>query len=263
MEIQTHYLTQNDCYLAGRTMTPAGIVVHDTAVNQRRVAPYLSSWNKPGVEKCVHAFIGIRPDGSFGVVQTLPWDRRCWGCGKGAKGSYNSSHIQFEICQDDRTDPEWFARCYAEAAALCAHLCKVYGLPVSRIVDHAEAHRQGYASNHGDTADWFPRFGKSMDAFRAEVQAAMTASAAERPADENGGGCEVTLAVLKSGSRGEAVKALQLLLIGRGCSCGSCGADGIFGGGTLAAVKAYQSARNLDVDGIVGPKTWARLIGAA
>jgi peptidoglycan hydrolase-like protein with peptidoglycan-binding domain len=35
--------------------------------------------------------------------------------------------------------------------------------------------------------------------------------------------------------------------------------DGQFGGGTEAAVIAYQRAHGLDPDGIVGPKTWASL----
>lgn len=82
MDIQTNFLTQNDCYRVGGTMAPAGIVVHDTATDQRRVEPYLTSWNRGGVKKCVHAFIGQRPDGSFGVVQTLPWEMRCWMAAK-------------------------------------------------------------------------------------------------------------------------------------------------------------------------------------
>ena len=68
------------------------------ALNQRKVSAYLTSWNKGGVEKCVHAFIGTRPDGSFGVVQTLP-DHALLGPASGTKGSYNADHIQFEICQ--------------------------------------------------------------------------------------------------------------------------------------------------------------------
>ena len=31
MDIRTCYLTQNDCYRAGRTITPKGIMVHSTA----------------------------------------------------------------------------------------------------------------------------------------------------------------------------------------------------------------------------------------
>ena len=71
----------------------------------------------------------------------------------------------------------------------------------------------------------------------------------------------VRLPRLEKGSKGDAVKALQILLIGYGYSCGKYGADGDFGGDTLAAVKKYQKAMGLTADGIVGPKTWAKLLG--
>lgn len=61
--------------------------------------------------------------------------------------------------------------------------------------------------------------------------------------------------------KGETVKALQTLLIGYGYSCGSYGADGDFGNGTDKAVKAYQKAKGLEVDGIVGTNTWKKLLG--
>ncbi len=72
----------------------------------------------------------------------------------------------------------------------------------------------------------------------------------------------VTLDTLKKGSRGAQVKALQLLLIGTGHSCGASGADGVFGSGTLAAVKALQKQGGITVDGIVGKKTWCKILGA-
>lgn len=49
--------------------------------------------------------------------------------------------------------------------------------------------------------------------------------------------CSVELKILKQGSKGNSVKALQLLLTGNNCSCGSSGADGDFGPATLSAVK--------------------------
>ena len=72
---------------------------------------------------------------------------------------------------------------------------------------------------------------------------------------------EVGIGTLRKGSEGKTVKALQILLIGYGHSCGSCGADGDFGNATQKAVVAYQKANGLEDDGIVGPMTWAKLLG--
>ena len=72
---------------------------------------------------------------------------------------------------------------------------------------------------------------------------------------------EISLPQLSKGSKGNAVKALQILLIGNNCSCGKYGADGDFGSATLSAVKQFQAERGLTADGVVGPKTWAELLG--
>lgn len=82
----------------------------------------------------------------------------------------------------------------------------------------------------------------------------------EQPKEQKNG---LELPMLRNGNKGYSVKALQILLIGYGFSCGSYGADGDFGGGTESAVRAFQKANKLDADGIVGDKTWARLLGIA
>ena len=66
---------------------------------------------------------------------------------------------------------------------------------------------------------------------------------------------------LKKGCKGEDVRALQILLIGRGYSCGNAGADGDFGSETDSAIRKYQKANSLDVDGIVGKATMSSLLG--
>lgn len=66
---------------------------------------------------------------------------------------------------------------------------------------------------------------------------------------------------LKKGDKSDTVKAMQILLIGWGCSCGWYGADGDFGSGTEKAVKNYQGKKGLVADGVCGPKTWAKLLG--
>lgn len=68
---------------------------------------------------------------------------------------------------------------------------------------------------------------------------------------------------LNLGSRNDEVKRLQQALINQGYDVGSSGADGIYGAKTQAAVKAYQQANNLTVDGIAGNQTQTSLYSKA
>ena len=197
MNLRKLILTNNACYKAGRTIVPKGIMVHSTGANnpnlKRYVGPddgllgknqYNNHWNqdKPdGRQVCVHAFIGKLADGSIATYQTLPWNMRGWHCGSGAKGSGNDTHISFEICGDGLTDASYFSAVYKEAAELCAYLCKEYGLTEKNILCHSEGYKLGIASNHGDVMHWWPRFGKSMDTFRAEVGKLLVATEAPKP----------------------------------------------------------------------------------
>ena len=76
---------------------------------------------------------------------------------------------------------------------------------------------------------------------------------------EPGAAAPVTRLTLRRGSRGEAVKEMQALLISRGYDLGRWGADGIFGKQTMKAVKAFQKDCGIRVDGVVGPVTYSRL----
>ncbi|MGW5189066.1 penicillin-insensitive murein endopeptidase [Kribbella sp. NPDC004138] len=59
-----------------------------------------------------------------------------------------------------------------------------------------------------------------------------------------------------SGNRGADVQAIQFLLQYAGQSVDG---DGVFGATTVSAAKAFQTAKGLGVDGIVGPQTWGAL----
>ncbi|MDP9795016.1 peptidoglycan hydrolase-like protein with peptidoglycan-binding domain [Catenuloplanes nepalensis] len=61
----------------------------------------------------------------------------------------------------------------------------------------------------------------------------------------------------RQGNRGVDTQAVQHLLTARGHATG---ADGVFGSGTATSVRAFQTARGLTSDGIVGPQTWGALI---
>ena len=189
MNLRKLILTENACCKARRKITPKGIMVHSTGANnpwlKRYVGPddgllgvnrYNNHWNTyhpSGIEVCVHAFIGKLADGTVAAYQTLPRDHRGWHAG----GSANDTHIGFEICEDDLSDSDYFEKVYREAVELCAYLCKEFHLTERDIICHSEGHTLGIASNHGDVMHWFPRFGKSMDTFRAEVKILLSTGA--------------------------------------------------------------------------------------
>ena len=197
MEIRQCIFTRSNCFKDNLPMTPAGILVHSTGANnpnlRRYVQPddgligknlYGNDYNR-AINQCPHAFIGKDKNGDVRCYQVLPWEIACWGCGRGARGSYNynpTGHIQFEICEDALTDRGYFEAAFDTAAGLCAFLCQKFGLGVDSIVSHKEAAQAGYASNHGDPENWLSRFGQSMNDFRARVSQKLSAD--EKPAQE-------------------------------------------------------------------------------
>lgn len=82
----------------------------------------------------------------------------------------------------------------------------------------------------------------------------------EKTAEKYGKEIAVTLHQLCKGNAGEEVRALQILLMGRGYDVGKAGADGDFGANTKAAVMAFQRDNGLDVDGIAGKDTIGALM---
>lgn len=195
MNLHKLIFTENACYKAGKKITVKGIMVHSTGANnpwlKRYVGPddgllgknqYNNHWNQAmDRQACVHGFIGKLADGTIATYQTLPWDHRGWHAG----GAANNTHIGFEICEDGLTDSTYFKKVYQEAVELCAYLCKLYGLTEKNIICHSEGYKQGIASNHGDVMHWFPKHGKNMDIFRAEVKALLNAGAEKDESVDN------------------------------------------------------------------------------
>ncbi len=181
MEIVKAYLTNNDCYKEARKLTKVyGIVKHSTGVNNPNLIRYVGThstlgvnnglnWNKSGVYKCVHFLIGLNAKGEVKCYQTLPLEYQCWGCGSGSKGSFNQTHIQYEILEDGLTNKDYFQKAFALARELDVYLCKLFNLKADSIVSHAEAHKLGYASDHADCDHWLAKFGGSMQKERAAV----------------------------------------------------------------------------------------------
>lgn len=266
MEIKQCILTKNDCYKQGKKAAHTKIVVHSTGANNPKLSRYVqpddgilgsnkydNDWNRSGVSKCVHAFIGKDKNGIVRVYQTLPWDYRCWGCGTGKKGSYNDHAIQFEICEDALTDETYFNEAFALAAELCTYLCETYGISVNDIVSHQEAYKLGYASNHGDCDNWLKKFGKDMDWFRSEVEKTMVKNTAKIE----------KLATLKKGAKGADVYIFQSIMAKLGYYTGEI--DGSFGSKSVAACNAFQTnypecGTDGKPDSSFGRKCWGKLL---
>lgn len=208
MTLKKCIFTQSKCFKNAphiKNGKPTGIVVHSTGANNKNLKRYVqpskddpnrseiladigknalgNDWNKASKTVCVHAFIGENKAGKVETYQVLPFDICCWGCGSGKKGSYNynpTAHIQFEICEDNLKHADYFAAAFQEAIEFCAYLCKKFGLPVSAICSHHEAHVAGYASNHSDCDHWLKKHGRDMNWFRAEVQKVLDGGKTEK-----------------------------------------------------------------------------------
>ena len=183
MNLHKLFLTKNECYQIGKTITVEGLMLHSTGAPNTKLSRYVgpddgllganqygNHWNQfrpDGRQVCVHGFIGKLKDGSIATYQTLPWNMRGWHAG----GAANNTHIGVEICEDGLTDGTYFRAVYQEAVELFAMLCKEFNLdPLKNIICHAEGYKQGIASNHGDVTYWFTKHGKTMDDFRYDVK---------------------------------------------------------------------------------------------
>jgi len=208
--------TQSACYKGTRTMTVRGVLWHSTGANnpniKRYVQPsddaadreamlallgvnrYHNDWNHTDRQAGMNCWIGKLADGTVATVQTMPWNYRPWGCGSGSKGSCNNGWIQFEICEDDLNDADYFAAVYREACEITAYLCRMFNIDpkgeveyevfkVPTILCHADSHKLGLGSNHGDVLHWFKKHGKTMDDVRADVEKLLGAErSTEQPA---------------------------------------------------------------------------------
>ncbi len=285
-------MTQSTCYRGTKKMTVRGVLWHSTGANnptlKRYVQPdddapdrerllallgknrYNNDWNHKERQAGMNAWIGQLADGGVASVQVMPWDYKPWGCGSGKKGSCNNGWIQFEICEDDMNDPEYFARVYDEACELTAYLCRMYGIDpkgtvsyngvtVPTVLCHKDSYRLGLGSDHSDVYEWFDRYGKSMETVRDDVVALLGAPAPSVPDAAEAKRVNVAVEVVKRGVKSDAVRAVQALLNMRAGA--GLDVDGSCGAATEAAIKAYQRASGLDVDGSCGAATWGKMLG--
>lgn len=189
--------TANKCYQAAIPLYPQGLMLHSIGCPQPNAAVMAhryDTYQPDGQSVCVHGF--VQRDGTY--YHTLPYNLRAWHCG----GSANQTHIGIEMTEPasivytggaswrdlDPAATEAHVRgTYAAAVELFAQLCTQYALdPLEDgvIISHAEGAARGIASAHADPTHLWRAFGLTMDGFRADVAAAMTAKNTDEEDDD-------------------------------------------------------------------------------
>jgi len=135
------------------------IVLHADASD--RVDSSLDWCRRPESKVSYHVLIG-RTGNVFALVHP---EERAWHAGVSElDGVKNVNDFAIGVCLSNRNDGETFPKAQLfEAATVCAALCQHYGIPLERIVTHAEVARPA-----GRKTD--PK-GLDLDAFRATVRA--------------------------------------------------------------------------------------------
>lgn len=203
--------TTSTCYQRTHKMEVYGVLWHSTGANNPYISRYVqpsdnapdrdellailgknrynNDWNHEYREAGLNAWVGKLTDGSVASVQSMPWDFAPWGCGVSYKGgpSCNSHWVQFEICEDNLKDEDYFNQVYREACELTAYICKLYNIDpqgavkfqgkiVPTILCHQDSYLYGLGSNHGDIYHWFKVYGKTMQTVRDDVEKLLLAS---------------------------------------------------------------------------------------
>lgn len=214
MDKITKYLTKNQCYQVGAGIPNClGAAIHSTATPGATPEGFASSWNVyhpggtdigphpytdsngnglcdkcGGRQTCVHAFADDTK-----VIDTLPYNIRCWGLGSGVNGNGNDYYVQIEMCEPKGIyfDKYWNYKVkpgYEQSVK--DYINKQAGLIVEWIVDtllslgikevntttvtsHYEAYQRGIACNHGDPKQYLGLAGLNMNIIRNRAKSLM------------------------------------------------------------------------------------------
>lgn len=202
---------------------------------------------------------GIGSDGRIACY--VEEENRSW-----CSGSRDNDHraITIEVANCEGA-PDWKVSdaAYKSLIELCVDICQRYGFTLNYTGDktgNLTMHKwfQATACPGPYLEGKFPEIAKTVN---ARLQGEDKPEQKPEKPTESKEDYTMNMRNLSKGCSGEDVRALQILLIGRGYTCGGYGADGDFGNATDTAVRNYQRDHSLTVDGIAGPATMGGLLG--
>lgn len=157
-------LTNNRPYIK---FTPVGAVVHATAVPGATAKNIRDSFqNHPDRPASAHVTIDWNE-----IRQMVPWNEEAWhACKTG-----NKLYLGCELCQPAQHDPVKFQAVWDRAVWFYAYWLKdvleVTKVTIDNLLSHAEVTAKYHESTHTDPVAYFAEYGKTVDQFRAAVQA--------------------------------------------------------------------------------------------
>lgn len=224
--LTNHWLPASQYSLkAPYAMTPAGIVVHNTAGTasaREEAAAMIAS----AAATSFHVVIDEAE-----AVECIPFARNAWHAGDGAAGYANRRLIGLEIARSMDTTSDRFDQAEANAAHYIAHVCRQYGWT------SAQLHQHNWYSNtacpHRTKTHW-QTFLKQVDQCIAELEGSENGGAGST-ADASDGAT--------SGEDGASEGA------GSTADAGEGGTSGAGGGSTAGAnSEGAESAAGTNAD---------------
>ncbi len=158
------------------------------------------------------------------------------------KVATNGNTLNIEMCTSGNS--EISEKTEANAIELVKYKMKQYNIDANHVIRHYDVNGKACPSASFRSGD---RWAKFIAKLGGTVQSAQNVSTS------------TPKSYLSKGDKGSAVKTMQTMLIKCGYSCGKYGADGDFGSGTDTALRNFQKANGLTVDGKYGAKSKAKL----
>ena len=253
-------------------------IIHDITKENRSEVPRSRNGNK--IEFIVCHYLGV-PNadnpylygGGYGGHYNIkrngeiykaadPKTAVVWHCGGGLQGSdghkyfqictnYNSIGIECGVCYTenvkdaDGDSNKWYftEETQESLVYLVSKLMDEYGISMDHVIRHFDVTGKTcpnpYVKNNNLRTSW------TWDEFKANLKQYRKDGTITLPYDH----VIIKNDYLSKGDSGDAVQTMQMMLIACGYSCGSYGADGDFGSATENALKEFQKAQKLKVNG--------------
>lgn len=253
-------------HYSGRTVPIRVIVLHTMEVDETSTMAeaVARAFSNPARQASAHLCVD-----NDSTVRCVDDQDTAWA----APGA-NADGLQIEMAGRAGQNPAQWSDAYSKAvleraAREVAAWCSRWGIPARTLTDaqladgktrgvvgHVQVSRVFKRSTHWDPGPDFP-----MAAFLQRVQQILT-PIPKPPPNQPTRPASVTVppfpGTVRRGSSGSAVRQVQARLAARGWRIA---VDGIFGPGTEAIVRAFQTEKlgARAADGIVGPITWRAL----